>query len=522
MDLSRRTRLLLALSSGLGLACAFPNPLMHFPLLAWISPAGLICASIGARRRDAFLYGLDHGLVFFSLTLSWIYTVMRVHGGLGVASSAGVLGLMVLVLALFPAAFAAIIAQVSAKSVTRAYAAAPFVWVATEFARTHMPAIGFPWNLLGYAASDSLGLLQLVPWTGIYGLSFLVAGYNALLCCFHKAARPTRLLGLVWMGATLALLAAIFFGPPWIPVPQPRYTAHLVQLNLPQTTEYDAEWMQHHAADTDQIEALTISAGGTAPGLVIWPEAPAPFSLRDAKFAARAARIAGAAQSYFLVGIVEWKPAPGRWDGPYNSAALLDPAGRVVFSYDKIHLVAFGEYVPYASALGFAKQLTTEVSAFKPGSTYAVGELPDVPGPAEFRTPGPPHKFGAFICFEAIFPGLVRQFVANGAELLINISNDGWFGRSAGPEQHLIMARVRAVENRRWLLRATNNGFTVAVDPYGRIVARLDADKRSALAAPYDFRSDRTLYSRFGDWLAWLCVIASAGFLTLGLRRPRM
>jgi apolipoprotein N-acyltransferase len=121
----------------------------------------------------------------------------------------------------------------------------------------------------------------------------------------------------------------------------------------------------------------------------------------------------------------------------------------------------------------------------------------------------PDGRFGTFICYEAVFPNIVRRFTAGGAELLINISNDGWFGRSAAPAQHLMMARVRAVENRRWLLRDTNNGFTVSVDPYGRIVAQLATDIRGQLDAPYDFRGDLTPYARFGDWFAWLCVLAS-------------
>jgi apolipoprotein N-acyltransferase len=125
----------------------------------------------------------------------------------------------------------------------------------------------------------------------------------------------------------------------------------------------------------------------------------------------------------------------------------------------------------------------------------------------------PGGTFGTFICYEAIFPGEIRRFAANGAQLLINISNDGWFGRSAAPAQHLMMSRVRAVESRRWLLRATNNGYTAAIDPYGRIVASLATDIRGELEAPYGFRSDLTPYARFGDWFAWLCVIASVGLL---------
>ncbi|MGC1200940.1 MAG: apolipoprotein N-acyltransferase, partial [Candidatus Acidiferrales bacterium] len=130
-------------------------------------------------------------------------------------------------------------------------------------------------------------------------------------------------------------------------------------------------------------------------------------------------------------------------------------------------------------------------------------------------------RFSVFICFEAVFPNEVRRFTANGAQLLINLSNDGWFGRSAAPAQHLMMARVRAVENRRWLLRDTNNGYTVSVDPYGRIVAEMATDIRDQLDAPYDFRSDLTPYVRFGDWLPWLCVIVSVAMLIFAFIRRR-
>jgi apolipoprotein N-acyltransferase len=169
-------------------------------------------------------------------------------------------------------------------------------------------------------------------------------------------------------------------------------------------------------------------------------------------------------------------------------------------------LVPFGEYVPLRRWIKFAGRLTADIADFTPGTEYRVGQLPD-------------GTFGVFICYEAIFPSEVRRFEDNGAELLITISNDGWFGRSAAPEQHLMMAQVRAVENRRWLLRDTNNGFTVAVDPYGRIIDRLPTDIRGVLEAHYDFRSDRTLYARWGDWFAWLCVAASGLLGIEGLRK---
>ena len=508
-------RLLVALASGIFLALAFaPHDLS---LLAWFAPAALILVSLDARPWVAFLGGFLHGVGFCAVSLPWIYTVMRVHGGLNPAEAAGVMALLTLAFSLFPGSFAWSVRQVSQKSMARACLAAPFLWVTTEFARTHLPSIGFPWNLLGYSVSNSLGLLQLVTWTGIFGLSFLVMVFNGLFAWL--LLERTRRAWITWLIFAGLLFPIIVVGGRFVPAPVGRQWAHLVQLNLPQSG-YGTDWKQRHAADLDEMESLSISAAQKAPGLVIWPEAPAPFYLRDAEFAARAARIAGASRSYFLVGVVEWRPAPGRWDGPYNSAVLLAPSGQPVFTYDKIHLVAFGEYVPWSSLLRFAKHLTAEVSAFKPGSTYAVGKLLYPESASGGR--GAEGTFGVQICFEAVFPDLVRRFVANGAELLINISNDGWFGRSSAPEQHLAMARVRAAENRRWLLRATNNGYTVAVDPYGRIVARLAPDTRGVLTAPFAFRSDRTVYSRFGDWLAWLSVVASVGFLAAAFKRAKL
>jgi apolipoprotein N-acyltransferase len=206
-----------------------------------------------------------------------------------------------------------------------------------------------------------------------------------------------------------------------------------------------------------------------------------------------------------LLGVADWKKdAAGRWYAT-NSAVLLDATGRRIFTYDKIHLVPFGEYVPLRKWLTFAGKLTADIGDFTPGTSYEVGHLPG--------TGSSDNKFSTFICYEAIFPGAVRQFTDNGADLLINMSNDGWFGRSAAPAQHLMEARVRAVENRRWLLRATNNGFTVDVDPYGRIVAQLATDIRGELDAPYDFRTGRTVYVIFGDWFPWLCLIASIAFI---------
>lgn len=497
-------RLALAAGCGLLLALAFPQP--HWGTLGWVALAPLLVVALDTTPAGAFGWGWLAGLIFFGLTLRWLYGFFRGYGAMSVPVAAGVLGLMVGILSLFPAAYALSVRAMKRTGVGWALAASPFFWVGLELLRTHMPAIGFPWNLLGYSVSERLGLAQLTTLTGIYGLSFVVAAYNALLVWAWRERRG-RPLG-VWAAVTAVLAIAIVFGGRLVPDPPARYTAHLVQLNLRPEAEYPADWEQQSAHQLDTISRMTVAAGRSSPGLVIWPEAPAPFSLEDPQFAARAAGIARASESNFLLGVDEWRYAPGGSLRASNSAVMLDPTGRRVFSYDKIHLVPFGEYVPWRRWLFFARRLTGDIGDFAPGTIRTVGRLPG-------------GTFSVFICYEAIFPGEIRQFADRGAELLINISDDGWYGQSEALEQHLNMARVRAVENRRWLLRATNTGLTAVVDPYGRFRARLAPNQRAVLTAGYDFRSERTLYTRWGDWWAWLCLLVGAGSLAWNLARPR-
>jgi len=507
-NLSPPRRLGAALLSGVVLSFAFGTNADPFVIEAVLGLILLLFLSSGVRPRLAAACGFLHGVAFYGISLRWVHTVMRVHGGLSTWEASGVLASLVAAASVFPALFSFCFCRLSRRSLTTALLAAPFLWVTLEFARTRLPAIGFPWNLLGYAVRDNLTLLQITAVTGVYGLSFLLCAYCALIVWSARALESRgkkRAAG--WFLVILAPLvpAVTSMADHWIPQEPPQHLAWLVQTNFPQAPSYPADWMSTHARELDELERLSITAAQNGAELVIWPEVPAPFSMQDAQFAARAERIARATRSGFLFGVVDWKPGSNGGLSPYNSAALMGPSGRLVFLYDKIHLVPFGEYVPLRRWLGFAHQLTAEVGEFQHGSLYRVGGIGG-------------QKLGVFICYEAIFPSEVRRFTERGAGLLINLSNDGWFGRSAAPPQHLMMARVRAVENRRWLLRATNNGYTVAVDPYGRYAARLATDIRGALAAPYGLRSDRTLYARWGDWLAWLCVAATLYFLAAGAR----
>ncbi len=507
MKLSRTVRLLLSLASGVMLAMAYPA--FNIPLLGWVAPALLIVAVLGERPRFAFLLGWLQGAAYFGLSLPWFYTVMRQYGPLPVMQAGAVFALVIVTTSLFHAAFAAVIAWLGKFSTERACLAAPFVWVSMEFAMMHLPAIGFPWNLLGYVAAGNLVFVQLTAITGIFGLSLVVASYSALAAwVFLQMSRRKQAGSPLWIGANAVLIVIALVGPRYVPQASADRVAHLVQTNFPVSNGYPANWMQVHAAEMDQLEQISIGAAQKNPGIVVWPEVPAPFSLQDGNFQARAQRIARGAGNGFLVGVIDWKPLGNGQIGANNSAVLLGPNGAPEFIYDKIHLVPFSEYVPWRKWLFFAKDLTGLIGDFQHGSQYKVGNISGGP-------------FSAYICYEAIFPNEVRRFTLAGAQLFVNISDDGWFGGSGAPEQHLAMARVRAVENRRWMLRDTNDGITVSVDPYGRIVARLPEHIRGELDAPYAFRAGLTPYARWGDWLAWLCVLAALVLVLMVARDTR-
>jgi len=504
-------RLAIAAVSGAALSLSFTG--LYLSLYSWIGVAALLLAVIGGRGRIAFACGFLHALLFVVTSVPWIATVLSVHGGLPVAGGWGVLLLIAAAWGVLVGGFTLTVHRISRRSIELASIAAPFVWVTFEFVRAHLPEISFPWNLLGYPASANLGLLQIAALTGIYGLSFLAAGFNALLgwVVASKRMELKQRLGIAGM-VTAVLVVATLVGPRLVPQARAQHFARAVQLNFPEVPEYPSDWFAKNVQQLDEVSKMSLASSKEKPDLLVWPEAPAPFSFEDLQFARLASSLAVRFGHPFLAGVIEWKTpgdlsdkAPAGRLVPYNSAILVDGEGRRVFVYDKIHLVPFGEYEPFPLIHRVVANISEEVGGFHKGHQYAVGRLPDG------------HTFGVFICYEAIYPGEVRRFAANGAELLLNISNDGWFGHSAAAEQHLHMVRVRAVENRRWIVRSTNSGYTVSVDPYGRIIEPLPPDVRAQTDLPYDFRTDRTIYTRFGNWFAWMCVIVSVILLVFSL-----
>jgi len=508
-------RLLLAALSGAILSLSFHGSFLS--LYSWLCLALLLSSILGARPLVAFFCGFLHGLIFVLTCVPWIAEVLSVHGGMSGGAGWGVLLLIAAVWGASIGLFAWGVQRLWRFSLALALFGAPFLWISTEVLRAYLPEISFPWGLLGYPAAENPALLQLTTVTGIYGLSFLVAAFNSLLVWSDcgTSAEKTRRIGTL-LTVVSVLLLVMWIGPRFVPKAEAHHLARVVQPNFPEKTEYEGDWYAQHQADLLDLTRLSLrpSPGAQQPDLLIWPEAPAPFSFQDPRFGPFISHLATEFHFPGIVGVIEWKPGTQYLNGgehpvlfPYNSAAMLNENGQRVFSYDKIHLVPFGEYEPFPFIHQVVTSVSEEVGGFHKGKERAVGKFPNG------------NTFSVFICYEAIYPMEVRAFVERGAQLLVNISNDGWFGKSDAAEQHLRMARVRAAENRRWLVRDTNSGITASIDPYGHITRGLGRDMRDSADLPYDFRTDTTFYTRFNDWFAWMCVAISAILVALTFRK---
>jgi apolipoprotein N-acyltransferase len=285
----------------------------------------------------------------------------------------------------------------------------------------------------------------------------------------------------------------------------------LVQSNIP-ILDSDAWTLEYLEQTLGELRALSVRPPQTvakAPALIVWPESPAPFFVTDLHLRATLGEVARSTDSFIIVGSMGIAHAgePGRPPDIYNSASLVAPNGAWVARYDKIHLVPFGEFLPYENLISFAKTLTREVGTFARGTQRTPLDEDGV-------------KLGTFICYESVFPNEVRQFALHGATVFVNLSNDGWFGPTGAPRQHLNMARMRAVENNRWLLRGTNSGITAVIDPFGRIVAEAPRNQRTSLQAAYSLVESTTFYTRHGDWFPFLCAIITLTGLLLRFREP--
>ncbi len=448
---------------------------------------------------------------------------MHTYGDLPQIASYGILLLFALYVGLYHALFGWCIGLLQRRfSRGTMLLLFPFAWVGVELARARVT--GFPWDLLGYTAVDNLFLTRLAPWTGVMGLSFVIAAVNATWL-----ARASRMPRGRFFGAMVAagfVVVVTLAGLQKRPAPAPTATAVVLQENLKVGAEATVpvetkdqllrafNALSLHTSTTATVppamQPLSPKLIAATPAIIAWPEAPADFFDADPEF--RRSMAALAIETHTPVVVDDVAIAERTADGhvsEYNSAAFFLANGSYAGRYDKMRLVPFGEYTPYKPLFFFAGHL--------------LDALPFVPGLERHVFTADGRRYGIFICYESIFGDDIRYFAANGAQVLINISDDGWYGDSSAPWEHLDMVRMRAIENHRWIVRATNTGITASIDPLGRVTAIMPRHIRGSMLVGFGYEQVVTLYTRLGDWVGWVCCAVTLVALLPGLwKRPRM
>jgi apolipoprotein N-acyltransferase len=500
--LTSRADLALAIVSGALFVLSFPK--FGHPAFGWIALTPLLVALSGAALRRAFLLGLTTGIIYFTGTLYWITGVLAAYGGLQTWVAVLINAGLIAYLALFPALFALITRRIVMAYGRSALMAAPVVWVATELARSYITS--FPWELLGYSQVTVLPIAQLASLFGVYGLSMLVAAVSAALA-FAAAGPPQGPVRYMpAAGALMIVLTIAVWGSrrvaasEWTRAGEP-IRIGMIQGNVDQAQKWDVKRASAIFQDYVNLTRQAIREGAQ---LVLWPESSTPFLFEENLPAAAVVRtLAQQARVPMVFGSDQIER--GRPDRYFNSAFLVRADGTTGGVYRKMHLVPFGEYVPFQRLLFFAAPLTEQAGTFSPGLNP---ELLPVDG----------HRLSVAICYEVVYPDLVRQFVTGGSELLTTITNDAWFGQTSAPVQHFQQAAMRAIENGRYLVRSANTGISGIVDPYGRVLAETPIFQSAVLVGEARFLRTSTFFSRHGDVLAYASALATAALLVLARR----
>lgn len=511
------TQLIYAVACGLLLTAAFPK--FEWGFLAWVALVPFVLALVNLKPGQAFRFGLVAGLIHYLSLLYWLVPTMSIYGKIPAWLAVIIILLLCGFLALY---FGAIAWSFSRLGTTPLFAALwfPVLWVAAEYTRAFLFS-GFPWGLLGHSQYGRLALIQLADLTGAYGLSFLIAGANFGFALIVAAATRSSWRGSVvsWRLAVIASVvlvsvfgAVYYYGANRLDtIDQLQAGAAgtkiaAIQGNIAQSDKWD------DAYKNKTIEIYNRLSGGIIsqkPELIVWPETAAPFYFMvEEKPTLQVLTGIRSSNTSFLIGSPSVKKR-GKGYEFHNSAWLVNRRGKLQAKYDKAHLVPFGEFTPFKKWLPFLGKLVEQVGDFTPGPK---GQVIEWNG----------KKLGVQICYEIIFPYLARAQVGNGADLLVNITNDAWYGRTSGPYQHFSMVVFRAVENRRALVRAANTGISGFVDPAGRIISGTGLFKEAAVMERLPLLKTQTFYTRYGDLFAKACLFATlAGIIGTWLRRRR-
>ena len=491
-----------ALISGVLIVLAFP--VFDLYLLAWVAFIPLLLSLWKKSPGEAFQAGFVFGVVYFFGTLYWIYHSINFYGGVSFVASISIVLLLCCYLSIYPAVFAYFFSSFIKKTRLPALLIGPVLWVVLEFVRSYA-FTGFPWSSIGYSQYKFLSVIQVSDITGVYGISFLVLAFNCAIVDGLLIKARIRKMPLFPLSYTIigfiiffiVIVSSIGYG--FWRLGQDR-TGHLVKAGLVQgNIEQDKKWdpvFQKYVMDT--YIGLSLDAAGRSPDLIIWPETAVPFIFGDdKKNTEQLLEFQRTLKSYLLFGSVLEKKTSSDQISLTNSVILLDKEGKKTYQYDKIHMVPFGEYVPLRSVLFFVDKLVTGIGDYIPGNQYIKAETP----------------FGSFapmVCYEIIFPGLVRKFYSKNGDFIVTVTNDAWFGNTAGPYQHFSMAVFRAIENRKPVMRSANTGISGFIDSNGRIIARTELFQRQVVTGEIKTDNTLTYYSRYGDLFAYCCIVISA------------
>lgn len=495
----------MALASGVLLALSFPKP--GISLLAWCALVPLLVAAAGKTPRAAAKLGFLAGCAAYAGIFYWLNIVMITYGKLPAAVSCLLYLVLVAYLALYPGLVLWLMRRGEMRGVTPLWSF-PILWVAAELVRSFL-LTGFPWAILGYSQYRTLPLIQISDLTGVYGVSFLVAFTNVV---FYRMWLWLRRKDAPYpVGGFLVILAlnavTLVYGLNALNRPETGEPQRvlLVQGNIAQDVKWDPAFAEATVATYERLTRSGYQDPGT---LVVWPESALPFYLQgEPAYAARVTSLARELKSSLVTGSPAYEK-DGELVRYLNSAFLIGPTGAILGRSDKLHLVPFGEYVPLQSLLPFVNKMVAGIGDFSPGTSAK-----------PLETAG--GKIGVLVCFEGIFPEVARAYVQHGAGMLVNITNDAWFGRSSAPYQHLSMTVFRAVENRVPLVRAANTGITAVIDSKGHIRGMTQLFQEATLSAQVRRGEGGSFYSRHGDLFACACLGACGLTALVAWRRKK-
>ena len=498
------TRTAYACLSGLLLTASFP--VMGSGVVAWFALVPLWVALRNLSALHGFLLGFLTGSVHYLTLLYWFVPFLNTYGPFPMLMSMGVLLLLSSYLAVYVGLFSMALAWFG-MSLSILFFLAPALWVSLEFIRSFLFS-GFPWELLGHTQYNALHIIQISDIVGVYGVSFLILLSNGLLFFLYQHVTrqdpQRRKTGSKQLFA-LALMVGGVIGAVWcygawrIPTLEnrisraPHKRIAIVQGNIDQTKKWDPAYQ---ISTIEKYLELSKTEPANRPDLIVWPETTMPFYfVKNIPLTKMVVQGIQSNATDTLLGSPAYTQKAQKVQY-YNRAFLISHDGIVADSYDKAHLVPFGEYVPLKQWLPFLGKMVEHVGDFSTGS---VGDTLD----------WGEHKIGALICYELIFPFLSRAAVKNGAELLINITNDAWYGKTSAPYQHFSMAVFRAVETRRALVRSANTGISGFVDPIGRVLSETPLFEDAMIEEEIPLMSAQTPYVRFGDIFAVACIITA-------------